>query len=239
MSEFSSFAVDVGNTRIKVGLFSGLELREVHFFEEAFDVFHFLEKGNLPIPGIVSDVRGALEGHNWKLPVRVLRPMPSLPFESIYSTPETLGADRISAIKGAEVLYPGQAKLIVDAGSCVTYDRVDAAGKHWGGNISPGWDMRLKALHTFTGKLPMVSAGFSSNGFGTSTVDAMQKGVYQGLKAEIDTYFSQFREGHPEGIILLTGGNGRIFESITQSFIFAVPNLVLIGLNALFYQYEA
>lgn len=239
MGAFSSFALDVGNTRIKVGLFSGLKLEEVHFFERASDVFSFLEEGNPALPGIISDVRGELENHNWKVPVRVLKPMKSLPFESNYNTPETLGADRIAALCGAEHLYPAQAKLIVDAGTCITYDAVDARGKHEGGNISPGWEMRLKALHTFTGKLPLVATEALPKGWGSSTAEAMQKGVYQGLRSEMEAYFSQFRAAHPEGIILITGGNGKIFESISQSFIFAVPNLVLIGLNALFYQYEA
>jgi type III pantothenate kinase len=239
MSGFTSFAVDVGNTRIKVGLFSGLDLQEVHFFEKAHDLFSFLEEGNLPIPGIISDVSGALEGHSWTLFVKVLKPMETLPFESVYITPKTLGADRIAGIMGASMLYPGQAKLILDAGTCITYDVVDAHEKHWGGNISPGWDMRLKALQTFTGKLPLVSPLPIPHGLGLSTVDAIQKGVYQGLQAEIRTCISQFKAEYPEGIILLTGGNGKIFESTAQSFIFAVPNLVLIGLNALFYHYEA
>jgi type III pantothenate kinase len=84
----------------------------------------------------------------------------------------------------------------------------------------------------------LLSSLVSAEGWGNSTSDAMQKGVYQGLRSEIAAYFHQFHVQHPDGIILITGGNGKIFESITQSSIFAFPNLVLIGLNALFYHYD-
>jgi type III pantothenate kinase len=238
MREQDCIAVDVGNTRIKVGLFTGLEIIRVEFFDDANPFYLWLEK-KMPIQRlIISDVRGTLDAT--KLPAKALflgMDMP-LPFPSDYLTPHTLGRDRVAGIAGARHLYPQQACMIIDAGTCTTYDLIDAQGRHLGGAISPGYEMRLKAMHHFTGKLPPVSAKQSHEMIGKSTESAMQSGAWKGFEAEILNYITWFQNLFPSGIILICGGNGKLFETKSQSSIFAVPNLVLIGLNAISLQHE-
>lgn len=126
-----------------------------------------------------------------------------LPITIGYSTPATLGEDRVAAAAGAWHLFPGEMSLVVDMGTAVTYDVVSERGEFIGGNIAPGVGMRLRALRSFTARLPEVGGYGETPVFGNDTVTAMRAGAIRGVVAEIGYYRSQLPEG---ARVVLTGG---------------------------------
>ena len=154
-----------------------------------------------------------------------------LPIRSSYQTPETLGKDRLAAVVGAASLQPETDLLVIDAGTAVTYDFIDASGVYHGGNIAPGVEMRLKALHTFTQKLPLVKIDTNVDFLGKDTQSAIQAGVLYGIVLEIDGYIERLMLKYPKLSVFLTGGSAVLFDNKLKSRIFADKNLVLTGLN--------
>jgi type III pantothenate kinase len=160
-----------------------------------------------------------------------LNPATNLPIKNYYETPGTLGMDRLAGIAGANFIMPGKNVLVISAGTCITYDVVTADAEYFGGNITPGLEMRLKALNTFTDRLPLVKKQFSNELFGTSTSSAILTGVVHGTYLELSGFMTEYKLKYPGLKVLLTGGDAPIFESMLKKKIFAVPNLVLYGLN--------
>lgn len=151
-----------------------------------------------------------------------------LPIKINYSTPQTLGRDRIAAAVGAQVLFPASNVLIIDVGTAITIDFLDRNGVYQGGAISPGPEMRAKALNTFTGKLPLVAVPDKSELAGKSTVEALQFGILNGIRFEIDGYISAYRAEMQDVKILITGGAAGI---VCRADAVCEPNLVIIGIN--------
>jgi type III pantothenate kinase len=162
--------------------------------------------------------------------IHILSHKTKLPFRNEYETAETLGPDRIAAVAGAFHLYPGRNILIIDAGSAVTFDYL--YGKTYkGGNISPGLSMRFKALHKFTGKLPLGSTIEKYNSPGKNTHDAIVAGVINGLIFEMNEYIRSFQDNNIDSTVILTGGDsGYLRERLSQKINYQ-PDLVLDGLN--------
>lgn len=154
-----------------------------------------------------------------------------VPLQNKYLTPHTLGKDRLAAVVGAMSIHPGTDILVVDAGSAITFDFADRHGCYWGGNISPGVDMRLRALHQFTDRLPFVEMQEESRLLGNDTQSAILSGVLVGVRFEIDGYINQLKNEYPQLSTFLTGGNTFYFANRLKNAIFAEKNLVLIGLN--------
>ncbi len=229
--------IDIGNTVAKIAVFKGKEMVEVFY-----DSNQTLE--NLPvvcakyavekaIVATVVDLTEQASGQLANLPVRPVRlngEIP-LPVKNLYETPETLGYDRIAAAVGACEQFPGRDILVIDAGTCITYEFVDAAGRYHGGNISPGMQMRFKALHEFTGKLPLVSREGRRLPLGKDTDTAMREGVLKGMEYEISGYIMAMKHKYPELLVFLTGGDDFSFDTNLKSIIFADRFLVLKGLN--------
>jgi len=154
-----------------------------------------------------------------------------LPLDICYQRPETLGRDRIAAAVGACFLQPETDLLVIDAGTAVTYELVTAQGVYLGGNISPGMTTRFRALNVFTKRLPIVSEKEDVPLLGTSTETAILAGVVNGMIYEMDGYMDELRKKYPALFVFLTGGHAVYFEKRLKNTIFAVANLVLIGLN--------
>ena len=154
-----------------------------------------------------------------------------IPITNRYRTPETLGSDRLAAVIGASSLKPGKDLLIIDAGTCITYEVIDARGNYWGGNIAPGMQMRLKALHEFTARLPLVEAEGDVPGMGYSTETAIRSGVLRGMKYEIEGYIKSLRTKFPHLLVFLTGGNRINFDTNIKNIIFTDKYIVPRGLN--------
>ena len=153
-------------------------------------------------------------------------------FDIEYSTPGTLGTDRLAAAAGAVYHHPGADLLVIDAGSAMTLDQV-TGGIYRGGSISPGLSMRFRALHEFTGRLPLVKAGTDFSFPGTSTEDAIAGGVMMGMVYEINEYIRTFGEKHPKPVTVITGGDGEILSGLTSGEVYYYPDLVTEGLNYL------
>ncbi|MCD8193274.1 MAG: type III pantothenate kinase, partial [Tannerellaceae bacterium] len=148
-----------------------------------------------------------------------------------YQTPHTLGKDRLAAAVGANYLQPGKDLLIIDAGTAITYEVVEAAGIYTGGNISPGMTTRFRALNHFTEKLPLVAEKEDIPPIGYNTETAIQAGVVNGIIYEMDGYINDLRVKYPGLLVFLTGGHSFYFERRLKNSIFADINLVMTGLN--------
>lgn len=236
-NEAMQLVIDIGNTVAKLAAFEGDRLLEV-----VYDDNHALSRlpawaaGYAFSRAIVSSVvtlpaeaeaRIAALG----LPVVRLSHRTPLPIEVLYETPETLGCDRLAAVVGAQAQAPGRDLLVVDAGTCITYELLDAKGRYLGGNISPGIGMRLKALHAFTDKLPRVEADGRLPELGKDTQTAIRCGVMQGVEHELNGYIVSLRHKYPQLLVFLTGGDEIPFDTNLKSIIFADKFLVLKGLN--------
>lgn len=156
-----------------------------------------------------------------------------LPVNNLYSTPETLGSDRIAGIVGANYYYPDNDILVIDAGTCITYDFIDSSNNYLGGNISPGVDIRFKSLNSFTSRLPLLDNGGDCPLIGYNTETAIRAGVMRGAEFEVLGYISEMRNKYPELLVFLTGGYTFSFEISPKNKIFADKFLVLKGLNRL------
>lgn len=154
-----------------------------------------------------------------------------LPIKLLYKTPETLGRDRISAAVAGHALYPEKNVLVVDAGTCITFDLVTKNGEYLGGSIHPGISMQFHALHTFTGKLPLVNRREFDELTGQTTDESILSGVLQGTCASMNGMIEEYRSRYPDVVVLITGGDSPYFAGKLKNRIFALPNLVLVGLN--------
>lgn len=155
-----------------------------------------------------------------------------LPLSMGYHTPDTLGPDRLAVAIGGYALYPGQDVLVLDFGTCLKCDFVTRGGRYEGGSISPGLDMRFKAMHTFTAKLPLLNRpeNFPPQPIGRSTAESMQNGVLLGMLAEAGGMITRYRELYPDVRVLVTGGDAEVFEGHLKNAIFVRQNLALLGL---------
>ena len=155
----------------------------------------------------------------------------SIPVTNTYDTPETLGKDRLAAIIAAQKMFPGKAVLVVDIGTCITYDLINQNKEYLGGNISPGWMMRIQAMHRYTDKLPLVEKIIHPDLIGKSTVKALQNGSFYGTKGEIESFIRQFDKRFKGLKVIFTGGDAQLFLDHMESKIIIRPHLVLEGLN--------
>lgn len=158
-----------------------------------------------------------------------------LPVTNAYQTQQTLGNDRLAAVIGAYSKYPQHSLLVIDAGTCITYDFLDTSGTYCGGGISPGIRIKCKALHTFTGRLPLIDVTPQEieavELVGSNTRNSILSGVILGTIAEIDGIIDRYKQKYEPLLVLLTGGDAIFFENRLKSKIFACPNLVPEGLN--------
>lgn len=229
--------LDKGNTRVKAGIFknNNLLLMQVYDVFGAYEL-ETLRNRFLPTSCILCNV-----GEPDDALIRLLNTTfeqfilfdntTILPIIIKYKTPETLGKDRIAAVVGAQWLKPNTNLLVVDAGTAITYDLIDASGIYHGGNIAAGLEMRLKALHAFTKRLPLVQPNAEVDFMGNNTVNALSAGALYGIQFEINGYFDTLKIKYPELSLFLTGGDLNYFASKLKSPIFAEKNLVLIGLS--------
>ena len=232
-----NLVIDIGNTVAKLAAFDGDELKEVVFdsnrtlaqLPEFCKRYPFERAIAVTVVDLEGAVARSLEG--LPFPVLWLDKDTPLPVQNLYETPQTLGYDRIAAVVAANACCPGRDLLVIDAGTCVTYEFVDAQGRYHGGNISPGMQMRFKALHHLTGHLPLVSAEGRMLPMGKDTETAIRAGVLKGMEYEIEGYIRRMKHKYPELLVFLTGGDDFSFDTNLKSIIFADRFLVLKGLN--------
>lgn len=229
--------IDIGNTVAKLVAFDGDEpVEEIRTCNDSLSALGAFATKYAFTHGIVGTVKGMTaeaeeQLRSLKIPILRFSPQTPVPITNRYKSPETLGADRLAAAVGASSLKPGKDLLIIDAGTCVTYEVIDAKGNYWGGNIAPGMQMRLRSLNEFTAKLPLVSAEGDVPGMGYDTETAIRSGVLRGMKYEIEGYIRSMRRKYPHLLVFLTGGDKINFDTTIKSIIFADKFIVPRGLN--------
>jgi len=155
----------------------------------------------------------------------------SIPLKSLYQTPETLGKDRLASAVASNYLFPDQNILCVDMGTCIKYDFVNTKNEYCGGAISPGINIRFKALNTFTEKLPLIKSKKVNYLIGKNTEDSILSGVINGIILEINGMITKYINIYPDLKVVLSGGDMKYFDKELKISIFAVSNIVTLGLN--------
>ncbi len=235
----ATLALDIGNTRIKAGLFRGTNLTEVTHWpiKEWAEVLAYAREASAE-----QVVWAAVVPVEETILAQLAREVPQvleithhtlLPFSNTYQTPHTLGRDRLAAVAGAHALWPGKNCLVIDAGTCIKYDLLTAEGAYLGGNISPGASMRLRALNAFTAQLPLVPVAIPEDPIGRSTTTALQNGALRGAALEVAGFAETFRHLFPHLTVVLTGGDATFFTPLLPFAPLVEPNLTLHGLNHL------
>ena len=232
-----NLVIDIGNTYTKLAWFEqGRLIETVSMDAKAWRNIHSLIGEQPPRHALLSltgtmdpELKPVLE--TIKTNLMILDHNTPLPLEITYKSPETLGHDRIAAAAGARYVCPFCNVLIMDLGTAITIDFVSSEGKYLGGNISPGLQTRFRSLHEFTAKLPMVARDAEFPVFGSDTGSAIAAGVQQGIIYEINSYIDEFARMYPACEFIITGGDASFFVSKLKRSIFAIPDLVLTGLN--------
>jgi type III pantothenate kinase len=232
-----NLTVDCGNTYTKLAVFSQNNqiINILKFLNTDVEIFNFLKQKRFD-----NAILSSVLKNNDKI-IDILQKQSSrfilfnhetlIPIKNLYKTPETLGLDRLAAAVGAYSLFPKNDLLIIDAGSALTIDFVTKNAEYKGGNISPGLNMRFKALNTFTSKLPLVDKNNDYQFLGSDTKSAIIAGVQNSMIAEIDFYIDKFKLKYPELKTIITGGDSFFFEKKLKNTIFVNPELVMEGLN--------
>ena len=232
--------IDVGNSRIKVAVFEHNKQLDFFIFEtkEALKIFENIFKKYSNIEKITLSSVGKLEENvlNYiknSFPTEIISHKTTFPFTNLYSTPETLGVDRMVLAAGATLMYPNQNRLIIDAGTCITYDFVNSKNEYLGGAISPGIKIRYKSLNDYTSKLPLLELTENEFLIGDSTKNSIHSGVVNGVIFEIEGFISQYSLKNQDLTIILTGGDAIFLAKRLKSTIFANSNFLLESLNLL------
>lgn len=229
-----NLCIDIGNTKTKLGLFDKNELKEVFVSGKSIEEItrtHKIQNAIVSITGANDELIATLQQKG--VAVILLSHLLRLPIQILYSTPETLGADRIAGTVAANSFFPNTHVLKIDFGTCITFDFVNNRNQYLGGAISPGMMMRFKALNNYTSKLPLVDPARFNNYYltGTDTSTSILSGVVNGIKNEVQGIIKEYNQRYGTLKVVTTGGDAAMFATVMESEIFARPYLVLEGLN--------
>ena len=234
-----NLVIDIGNTKAKAAIFQRDSLLKTISFPIKLLVSEIkkLQKEFPITKGMLSSVAFISSNEIVKLqsilPFEILSSKTKLPFKNLYKTPKTLGVDRVALVAYGVKKYPSKDVLLIDAGTCITFDFVNAKKEYLGGAISPGIEMRYKALHTFTSNLPLLEKESTQNEIGNTTNESIHIGVIRGVLQEIEGIIRQYQKKYPNLTIVLTGGDHNFLAKQLKSSIFATSNFLLYGLNEL------
>jgi type III pantothenate kinase len=225
--------IDSGNTFTKAALCDAHKILEVIHINSLED-FQKIRERFLPSTIIISSVnKEASEILNYFPDTQkiILDSTTPVPIKNLYKTPATLGMDRLAGVVGGSTLFPANVVLCIDAGTCITYDILDEKRQYLGGSISPGIEMRFKALHTFTAKLPLIHRNENTALTGDSTETSILSGVMLGALKEMEGIINEYKATNKGIKIIITGGDAGFFESRIKDTIFAEPELLFLGLK--------
>jgi len=226
--------IDIGNSRVKSALFQKGQLirQQMH---ECFDPARIaaLWEREEPEKAIISNVGKEVEWPNgWDFPFIELGASTPLPFSNKYKSPATLGRDRLALTAAAVLKFPGQNCLVIDTGTCITYDFVDRHAVYHGGGISPGLQMRLRSLNHYTSRLPLVNYQQNFDPIiGDTTDNSILSGTVGGFKREVYATIVAYQERYPDILTMITGGDAYMFDDLLKNSIFAAPDFLMTGLN--------
>lgn len=232
--------IDAGNTSVKLAIFkqdqliAQMQTPSANFSDAVSDLFERHPDIDNAIVASVSFLEEQqLNSIRDKCELLQVSHTLKTPFKNKYTSPETLGADRIALAASAILHYPDQSVLIVDAGTCVTYDMVTQDGEYLGGSISPGLQMRYDALQHFTNRLPALEPEDYPDFIGDTTQNSIHSGVINGICREIEGVIDQYLSRYPHLTVILTGGDAQFLSKRLKKPIFAHSNFLLEGLNFL------
>lgn len=232
--------VDIGNSFTKIAVFKDNDIIDFKTIEK-IDV-PAIENVVLQYPELDSSILSSVGNYDSSINKYLkqlgffieLDKNTPVPFKNCYSTPDTLGKDRIAIAAAAAYQHTGENLLIIDTGTCVTYDLITAEREYMGGSISPGIRMRFNALHNFTHGLPLVHVPNPETNvklIGDSTESSILSGVVNGLLAEVENTINQYNKLFSPLKIIISGGDYKYFDKLLKSNIFATPNIVVKGLK--------
>ena len=233
--------IDVGNTNVKVAVFKQFNLTDKFVFQKNNFQNNFqiiFKKYPNHSKAILSSVSMLDEKDIvWlknQIEIIEINANSVFPFTNKYTTPNTLGTDRMVLAAGAVIEYPNQNILIIDAGTCVTYDFITNKKEYLGGAISSGLRLRYQSLYNYTDKLPLLQNNTPDNFIGNSTAQSIHSGVVNGLCYEIEGFISEFSVKNEQFTIILTGGDAIFLANRLKSTIFADENFLLKSLHQLY-----
>lgn len=230
--------IDIGNSKTKIGVFEKESIYPIKTFtyQSLAQTREILSQYNCEHACIVS-VAAANENLTQLIQeiistdqILSIHHSTPLPIFNHYGTPETLGKDRLCAAVAAAAIFENKNCLVIDCGTCIKYDFITQDKKYLGGSISLGLNMRYKALHHFTDRLPLLSYEQRPTHYiGTDTQSSMQTGVVTAIEHEMQGFIHRYQEDHLDLQIILSGGDASKFVNSFKNRIFAVENIVLIG----------
>ncbi len=230
--------LDFGNTNQKAAIYDGENLVRLDQYDrlgllllkEIFEEFPQIREG---IVGSVVHFSHSIKKylkHRLDFFIELTSRTP-IPMINLYKTPGSLGRDRLACAVAASRLFEGTPSMVINAGTCITYDLVNAKNEYLGGAIAPGIRMRLKAMHTFTGKLPLIQLQDPGSFIGSDTEGSMLSGAVNGAVEEVRSMISRYRKIEPNLQVILSGGDMEYLDKRLNSRIFALPNIVIVGLK--------
>jgi type III pantothenate kinase len=231
-----NLAIDIGNTRTKIGIFNDSILSTVMTYENdkkinLKEIISNLSIEKAIISSTIEIPTYLLEDFQQIKQHFILDVSTKLPFQNLYSSKETLGKDRLALIAAAQAKFPNQNNLVIGCGTCITFNFINAKNEFLGGSIHPGLKMRLQAMHTFTGKLPLIALEKNATLIGNDTKSNILSGVLYAATKEIDGMIDEYLVKFPEMNIIITGGDADLLVYSLKNEIFAISNFTLIGLN--------
>jgi type III pantothenate kinase len=207
-------------------IYRRITLRTIHSFIDAHPGIHScILSSVVPYAGTIREFLGnrfhfiELDEHT------------RIPILNRYKSPESLGKDRLAAAVAGARLFPKRNVLIINAGTCLTFDFINEKNEYVGGSISPGLRMRFHALHTFTKQLPLLSYKEIDFLTGPDTEGSVLSGVINGIVAEIEGVTAAYKKNHFELEVIVSGGDMNYFVKRLKISIFALPNIVIHGLQ--------
>lgn len=235
-----NLCIDWGNTNIKAAIFEDNKMTQSFLLDAQQPIEHLakLIDSHKPARAIMSSVTehsGEMDKYlAGKFPGYVkLTGFTHVPINNAYSTPETLGPDRLAMVVGAHSEYPDKNTLVICLGTCVTYNMMLKSRTFRGGAISPGMHMRLQAMHEFTSKLPLIDIDGDIMLMGYDTETSIRSGAIYGVACEIDGMIAAYEKAYTDFNVILTGGDAPFFVDKFKSKIFADPDILLKGLNVI------
>lgn len=235
--DYMNFVLDIGNTNVKAAIFkkSNLIVKKMVSLGELGNIIDQFISEYSPTQIIASSVSASEEELNTlidnRLPWHLFTNKTELPISMEYQTPETIGTDRLAGIMGVFEEFPQKNVLVIDMGTCITYDLLTNDNRYFGGSISPGVHMRYQSLTTFTKALPDLKPNFKPTLIGQTTAESMHSGVINGITYEMEGVINAYKKRFGSLEVVLTGGDINNFAAELKNTIFADQNLVLKGLN--------
>lgn len=234
----TTLCFDFGNTRLKCAVFNDAHLKGVVVLEnDATSTIQQLIKEH----GATKSILSSVVNHNAAIETVLasatkfhkLNHASKLPITTPVGKPETIGADRLAICSAAVHLHPNQHNLAIGLGTCITYNFINKFGEFLGGSISPGMQMRFKAMHEQTALLPLIEATHDFPLIGYDTKTNLLSGVLFGMAKEIDGIIEVYANKYSNFNVLITGGDMAFFVAHLKNKIFADPYLLFKGLYAI------